>query len=66
MGAETVAVTTYPYRFAWKNNEVRATLYNRRCRVLCRGTMNSALIEFENGERRVVSRNALRRVNDGR
>lgn len=60
-----MGAVTFPYRFAWKNNEVRATLYNRRCRVICRGTMNSALIEFENGERRVVSRNALRRVDRG-
>jgi hypothetical protein len=33
----------------------------QRCRLLARGSMNSALIEFEDGFRAVVSRNALRR-----
>ncbi len=32
------------------------------CRVIARGAMNSALIEFEDGEQHVVSRNALRRA----
>jgi hypothetical protein len=31
------------------------------CRVLARGTMNSALLEFEDGCRTVTSRNGLRR-----
>jgi len=32
------------------------------CRVLIRGrTMNSALVEFENGDRIIASRNGLRR-----
>lgn len=34
----------------------------QRCRVLARGAMNSALVEFEDGAREVISRNALRRV----
>ena len=32
------------------------------CRVLVRGGMNSALIEFQDGFWAVVSRNALRRL----
>lgn len=32
------------------------------CKVLVRSRMNSALIEFADGTRHVVSRNALRRV----
>ncbi len=52
----------FPYRFAWRNNEKRATLYGRRCRVLVRGKFNSALVEFENGQREIISRNALRKV----
>lgn len=52
----------YPYVFVWKNNEKRATLYGRRLRVLARGAMNSALVEFENGQREVISRNAIRKV----
>jgi hypothetical protein len=50
------------YRYAWSNNEKRRTLYGRLCRVICRGRANSALAEFENGQREVVSRNALRRA----
>jgi len=34
---------------------------HRICRVICRGRMNSALVEFENGQREIISRNALRR-----
>lgn len=36
------------------------------CTVLARGAMNSALVQFADGYRAVVSRNALRRVTDGR
>jgi len=51
------------YTYAWRNNEKRRTLYGRRCRVLHRGRANSALVEFtDNGQREVISRNALRRV----
>lgn len=41
---------------------MRAGLYRKRCRVLARGTMNSVLVEFEDGERVVTSRNAVRKV----
>lgn len=51
------------YRYIWGNNEKRATLKGRMCRVVARGKMNSALVEFaDNGQREVVSRNALRRL----
>jgi hypothetical protein len=56
---EEPPMTWYVYR--WRNNAKRFTLFGRRCRVICRGTMNSALVEFENGQREVISRNALRR-----
>jgi len=49
------------YIFFWKNNPKRLTLFNRECRIIIRGRMNSALVEFENGQREIVSRNALRR-----
>ena len=55
--------TLYVYR--WRNNPKRATLYGRKCRVLARGSLNSALVEFENGQREVVSRNALRHLTSG-
>lgn len=48
---------THWYRF--KNNEKRAQMYGRLCRVIARGKMNSVLVEFANGAREVVSRNAL-------
>jgi len=56
---------TYPYYYRFKNNSKRLTLYKRRCRVIARGAMNSCLIEFENGQREVISRNALRKVKEG-
>lgn len=56
------AIVTFPYRFAWRNNAKRAKLYNCRCRVLARGKMNSCLVEFENGAREIISRNALRKI----
>ncbi len=34
----------------------------QRCRLLARGAMNSAMVEFEDGAREIVSRNALRRA----
>jgi hypothetical protein len=53
----------YPYFYAWGNNEKRATLKGRACRVVVRGrAMNSCMVEFENGQREVISRNALRRI----
>jgi hypothetical protein len=50
------------YRYVWRNNAVRRRLYGRTCRVVCRGTMNSAEVVFDDGERQVISRSALRRV----
>jgi hypothetical protein len=54
------AETDYPYVWHW-----RSKLGDRkgaRCRVICRGAMNSALVEFAaDGFRVVTSRNALRR-----
>lgn len=52
------------YIYSWGNNPVRAKLKGKVCRVLARGKMNSALVEFENGEKQIISRNALRRKNE--
>jgi len=49
------------FQYSWKNNEKRLTLYRRICRVVSRFALNSALVEFENGQREVISRNALRK-----
>ena len=48
--------------YAWKNNPKRITLYRRPCRVLAYGSLGSILIEFENGQREIVSRRAIRRL----
>ncbi len=55
-------IVSFPLIFVWRNNEKRRLLYGKRCRVVARGKMNSALIEFEDGTREIVSRNALRKV----
>lgn len=46
------------YVFRWN----RCDRKGQRCRVICRGKMNSALVEFDDGWRMVTSRNALRRA----
>ena len=35
---------------------------NRTCIVLARGKMNSCLVEFENGQKEIISRNALKKT----
>lgn len=52
----------YPYIYRWGNNSKRATLKGHKCKVVARGALNSCLIEFEDGQREIISRNALRRV----
>lgn len=55
--------TDFPYIWFWHGKPHRP-IYRKgqRCRVLARGKMNSALVEFEDGFKVVTSRNALRRV----
>jgi len=50
----------YPYCYIWRNNEKRKILYGRLCRVIIRSKANSALVEFDNGQKEVISRNAIR------
>lgn len=55
-------IDAQPFDRVWR---VRTTLPERkgtRCRVIARGTMNSACIEFEDGTRHIVSRWAFRKV----
>lgn len=55
----------FPYFWAWGESAHRVFDRPRkgdRCRVVCRGSMNSALVEFEDGYRVVTSRNGLRRA----
>lgn len=58
---ETKADPSFNKVFGWKNNPVRAKLFGKRCRIVHAGsTMRSVLIEFEDGERVITSRRALR------
>ena len=53
----------FGFYYAWKNNAKRLTLYHRSCRIIARGKMNSILIGFENGQREIVSRYSIRKIN---
>lgn len=58
-------MSDYPYVWTWGQGPMRALdRKGQRCRVLARGTMNSALLEFPDGFRTVTSRNGLRRAAD--
>ena len=52
------------YRYVWGNNGKRLTLKGRICRVIARLPMNSAVVEFENGQKECISRNALQKVKE--
>lgn len=54
----------YSYRYAWKNNPKREEMYGKRFRIIARGKMNSVLVEFEDGQREVISGNAIRKATD--
>lgn len=51
----------FDYVYSWGPRLMGFNRKGQFCRVLARGAMNSALIEFEDGFQAVVSRNALRR-----
>lgn len=49
------------FEYAWGNNARRAELKGRTCTIVAHGSrMYSVLVEFEDGERVVTSRRALR------
>lgn len=53
------------YKYKWKNNEKRKTLYGRMCIILKVGKKNSILIEFiDNNQKEVVSRNSLQYIKE--
>lgn len=53
----------FPYVYKWGPRMPGALARKgQRCRMLVRGSMNSALIEFEDGETAVISRNAIRKA----
>lgn len=46
----------------WRIKKFRPDRYMHLCRVLARGSKNSCLIEFEDGERVITSRWNIRKV----
>lgn len=50
--------------YNWGNNEKRKTLKGRKCKIICTGSMNSCMIEFENGQKEITSRRALRKIKE--
>jgi hypothetical protein len=52
------------FRTSWFGDGVDRA--GQACRILVRGTRNSALIEFEDGYRVITSRGGLRRTNTTR
>jgi hypothetical protein len=46
------------YLYRWNRQGRKGQI----CRVLCRGSMNSCLLEFADGFKMVTSRNALKRA----
>ena len=53
---------TQRFRFFCRNNERLAEIYGRTCIVLARGSLNSCLVAFENGEQVTTSRFAIRKI----
>jgi hypothetical protein len=57
-------VIAYPY--VWRVRTRLADRFGAPCRVLIRGAMNSALVEFADGYRVVTSRNYVRKAAETR
>ena len=51
--------------YHWGNTPVRAKLKGRKCRIIATGSRTSADYEFENGDRVISSRRAVRRIDNG-
>ena len=51
------------YEYRWGNNEKRAAMKGRICKIIAKGKKNTVLIEFvDNRQMESVSRRALRKV----
>ena len=51
---------SYPY--VWRVRARLPWMFGRRCRVVARGRMNTAVVEFDCGYRVATSRNYLRKA----
>jgi hypothetical protein len=58
------SILSCAYVWAWGSGKIGRMpgRKGQRCRVLVRGSRNSCLIEFEDGEQFVTSRNGLRKA----
>jgi hypothetical protein len=54
--------STKPFDRYWRVRVRLPERYGQRLRVIARGTMNSAWIEFDDGVQHIVSRNAFRKL----
>jgi hypothetical protein len=52
----------FTHIYHWGNNPTRKLWKGKRCRVLVRGSMNSCLVEFEDGGQLNTSIRALRKI----
>lgn len=56
----------FPLLYVWRLKALwgpgGSPLYGQRCRLIARGALNNRLVEFENGDLRVVSGFALRKA----
>ena len=50
------------HRYNWANNDKRKSLKNRLCRIISTGAKGSILVEFEDGQREIVSRRSVRKI----
>lgn len=50
------------YDRIWRWRTTLPDRHGQRLRILARGTMNSALVEFDDGTRHIVSRFAFRKA----
>ena len=53
-----------PFAYYWRIRKWLPERYGQSCRVLARGKLNSALVEFEDGQRVITNRWNLRRRRD--
>lgn len=61
LSTSSLVTDSLTHTYFWGNNEKRATMKGRPCRVIARGlSMRSVMVEFENGQREIVSYRALR------
>ena len=63
-GKGRMIMSEYNYIYVWRNGKRRRELRGKRCKILGKAGKNLVNIEFESGERMMVSRFAIRRISD--